>query len=571
MTTKYDEYSNERKQQQKDGTLPLFYSTAGFQLITDMEYISKGETVKDRYTTIAATLSAHMPPKYVEEYNKIFYDLLWDGLLSAATPVYINTGANNNGLPISCSGSYVFDSVDSFYSVAHEIAMLSKYGFGTSAYLGDIRPRGSSISGGGVSDGAVEVMELLFKTANHISQGNNRRGSVATYLPIEHGDFWEVCHWVENNSDGTNIGWVIGDNAIALLDNDDEEMVNRYQMVMYLRMMGLGYIIDVDKANRLAPDVYKDNNVKIKASNLCSEIFLASDEKYTFTCCLSSLNLLNWDKILENDSKAIFDSVVFLDCVNSEFIKQAKGKPGVEKALAFAEWSRPVGLGVLGLSSYMQSKSIVFDSMEGHFLNNNIFDEIKRKATEANIWLAEILGEPELMKGTGLRCSHLMACPPTLSTALIMGGLSNGIEPNFANIFTQETPAGEIRRANPILVELLKSKGQWNKHVIKSIIENKGSVFHLTFLTDHEKQVFKTAFEVDQMAIVNQANSRGSRVDQGQSLNLFLSSESDEEYVSSVHKAAMKSEHIKGLYYVRSSSGVNARTSMDGECEMCSG
>lgn len=572
MTTKYEQYSAERKTQQLAGTLPDFYSTAGFQLISEKEYVGKHETVKDRYETIARTLSNHLPYKFREKYNTIFFNLLWDGLLSASTPVYINTGTQDKGLPISCSGSFILDSVDSFYKVAHEIAMLSKLGFGTSVYLGDIRPRGSQIKGGGKSDGVVPVMELMFNVANHISQGNNRRGSVATYLPLSHPDFWEVCHFLENNSDGSNMGWVIGDAEIALLDNADEEMTDRYQEVLYLRMLGMGYIVDVDKANRLAPDVYKENNIRIFASNLCSEIFLHSSEKYTFTCCLSSLNLVNWDKILENDGQAIFDSIIFLDCVNSEFIEKSKGIPGVEKARAFAEWSRPVGLGAMGLSTYMQSKSVVFDDMEGHLLNTGIFKKIRQKADEANKWLGENLGEPELMKGTGLRCSHVMAIAPTLSTAVVMGGVSNGVEPSFANIYTQETSAGEVRRANPEVVKLLKSKGKWNKEVIQSIIGNSGSVSHLEFLSEHEKAVFRTAFEVDQMAIVRMANARGQRVDQGQSINLFFSSEAEEEYVSSVHMEALKSEYVKGLYYIRSSSGVNARTSLtDNECEMCSG
>lgn len=572
MTTKYEQYSIERKKQQEAGTLPEFYSTAGFQLINDKEYINPNETVKDRYTTIARTLSNHLPYKYREKYNKVFFDLLWSGMLSASTPVYINTGTQDKGLPISCSGSFVLDSVDSFYTVAHELAMLSKLGFGTSAYLGDIRPRGSRIKTGGKSDGVVPVMELIFNVANHISQGNNRRGSVATYLPISHPDFWEVCRFLENNSDGSNMGWIIGDNEIELLDNNDEEMLSRYQEVMYLRMMGMGYIVDIDKANRLAPDVYKDNNIQIYASNLCSEIFLHSSDMYTFTCCLSSLNLVNWEKILENDGQAIFDSIIFLDCVNSEFIEKSKNIPGIQKARAFAEWSRPVGLGVMGLSTYMQSKGVVFDDMEGHLLNTAIFKKIRQKADEANKWLGKTLGEPELMKGTGLRCSHVLSCAPTLSTAVAMGGVSNGIEPSYANIYTQETSAGEVRRANPEIVKLLKSKGKWTKPVIQSIISNAGSVSGLDFLSDHEKAVFRTAFEVDQMAIIRMANARGQFIDQGQSVNLFFSNDAEEGYISSVHYEALKSEFIKGLYYIRSSSGVNARTSLaEAGCEMCSG
>lgn len=568
---KYKEYSEKRKQEQIDDTLPEWYSTAGYQMIREKKYIDENETVKDRYNAIAETLSLHLPLEYQVQYKDKFFDLLWNGYLGAATPVYCNVGKPDKGLPISCAGSMVADTVDSFYKTAHEIAMLSKNGFGTSAYLGDIRPRGSKISNGSKSDGVVPVLELIFNTTKHISQGSTRRGSVACYLPISHLDFDEVIHWLENNSDGSNFGWCISDEDINKLNSNEPEMTRRYQEVMYLRMLGIGYLFFSDKVNRQNPQIYKDNDLLVRHSNLCSEIQLVNDStSYTFTCCLSSLNLMHWDRI-KNIPDIIFDSIVFLDCVNSEFIKQSECIPGLEKARNFAEWSRPIGLGVMGLSSYMQSKLIEFDALEGHYLNSEIFKTIREEADKANKWLAEILGEPELMKGTGLRCSHLLAVAPTLSNAQISGGISNGIEPFFANVYTQESAAGEMRRANPILVELLKSKGKWKKDIIDSIAQNSGSVQHLEFLSDKDKAVFKTAFEVDQMAIINMANARQLYIDQGQSINLFFSADAEEEYISAVHQHAMLSERIKSLYYVRSSAGVNARTSLSGGCTNCEG
>lgn len=301
----------------------------------------------------------------------------------------------------------------------------------------------------------------------------------------------------------------------------------------------------------------------------CTEITLASTTNYTFTCCLSSLNLAKWDAIKE-DPQTIFDSIVFLDCVNSEFIKQSTDLLGLQKARDFALWSRPVGLGVMGLSTYMQSKSIVFDSFEGHLLNTSIFKTIREYADKANEWLGKELGEPELMKGTGLRCSHLIAVAPTLSNALISGGVSNGIEPFFANVFTADSPAGEIRRANPVLVELLKGYSKWNKSVIDSIIKNHGSVQHLDFLSDHEKAVFRTAFEVDQLAIIRMAEARQRYIDQAQSINLFISADAEEEYISYIHKEALLSKWIKSLYYIRSDAGVNGRTTLTEQKSSCS-
>lgn len=569
---KYKQYSEERKRQQEIGTLPNWFTTAGFQLITDKHYVDKDETVLDRYKTIAFTLSRHLPDGYKEIYNERFFDLLWNGHLGAATPVFTNTGKPEKGMSLSCAGSYCPDTVDGFYKTAHEIAMLSKNGFGTSVYLGDIRPRGSNITNGSQTDGVVPVLELIFNTASHISQGSTRRGSVACYLPISHGDFYEVCHWLENNQDGSNFGWCFTDEDIEKLNNNDPEILARYQEVIYLRMLGVGYIFNHGNSERGRPQVYKDNGIDVKHGNLCNETSLHDSNDYTFTCCLSSLNLIHWD-YMEEHPEVIFDSIVFLDCVNSEFIKQSEGISGLEKARNFALWSRPIGLGVMGLSTYLQSKSIVFDSFEGYNKNLLIFKKIREEADKANIWLAEILGEPELMKGTGLRCSHLLAIPPTLANAVISGGVSNGIEPFFANVFTQESAAGEMRRANPVLVDLLKSKDKWNKEVIDSIIKNQGSVQRLNFLSEHEKAVFRTAFEVDQFAILRMANARQRYIDQSQSLNLFIPAEAEEEYISQLHKEALTSEYTKSLYYIRSTAGLFARTSMgeDKECVSCGG
>jgi ribonucleoside-diphosphate reductase alpha chain len=270
---RYKQYSNERQQLQESGDMPSFMATAGYQLIKEKKYIEGDETVKQRFTTIANTLAEHVPAQYKKKYQERFFQLQWEGYLGPSTPVYCNTGRPEKGMPISCSGAYSGDSVNSFYKSAHEIAMLSKNGFGTSIYLGDIRPRGSNISNGTIADGVVPVMELIYNTANHISQGSSRRGSVACYLPVSHGDFDEVVHWLENNSDGSNFGWGFTDDDIAKLDSGDLEMVKRFQEVMYLRMLGIGYIFLVDNVNRQSPRVYTDNDIKVLASNLYRDSF----------------------------------------------------------------------------------------------------------------------------------------------------------------------------------------------------------------------------------------------------------------------------------------------------------
>jgi len=298
----------------------------------------------------------------------------------------------------------------------------------------------------------------------------------------------------------------------------------------------------------------------------CTEITLFSDSEHTYTCVLSSLNLAKYDEWKDTDT--IFVSSVFLDCVASEFISIGKKIKGLEKAVRFTEKSRALGLGVMGFHTYLQLNMIPFESIEAHFKNAEIFKKIKEESEKATRWMAEAFGEPEWCRGYNRRNSHLLAVAPTLSTAGIMGGVSQGIEPVYKNVYVQGSAAGEMNRINPVFLELLKEKGIYDDKHINEVINHNGSVQDVEWLNEEEKKVFKTAFEIDQKVIIRLASVRQQFIDQAQSINLFFSSDESEEYISEVHQMAFNDPLIKSLYYIRSESGVQASK---GECESCAG
>lgn len=559
----YEQLSAERKELQDKGLLPDFYTTGGYQLLKS-KYLSGGETPLDRYRTIAKAAASYMPnPK---EWEEKFFDILWKGWLSPSTPVLSNMGAKK-GTPVSCSGQYIGDSVYDFYYNQVESAILSQNGFGTSAYLGDIRPRGSSIGNGGKASGILPVLKDFVQLSNDVSQGNSRRGSWAGYIPIDHGDFWEIADYLFHYPDSVNIGWVITKEFKDRLDNGDEDALKRYQRIMKIRsMLGKGYIWKHWTANENRPQMYKDMDLDIKASNLCVEINLHSSPEYIFTCVLSSMNLYKYDEWKNTD--AVFTATVFLDCVAEEFIQKANKIKGMEKAVEFTKKGRALGLGVLGFHSYLQSKMVSFESFEAHQINTEIFKHMSEESLRASQWMAKELGEPEWCEGYGTRNTHNMALPPTMSTALICGGVSQGIEPISMNVFNQTTAGGEVYRISQELIKLMKEKNVYNAETIKEIERNNGSVQDVFWLTDEEKEVFKTAFEIDQRAILRLASQRQRYVDQGQSINLFFDADENEEYISTIVQEAINDERIIGLYYQRGMSGVQATR---GECVACHG
>lgn len=562
--TIYEDAAKERRQQQKDGVLPEWYNTNSFIMFTQ-KYLYQADNFKQQVERIAKCLSAHTDePK---KWNDIFFDMIWKGWLSPSTPVLANCGTNR-GLPVSCSGGYTADSVEGFFDSYKEIAMLSKYGFGTSSYISDIRPRGTPFANGdGSADGIVPVVEMLTKTIRQIRQ-TSRRGAGAWYLDIEHDDFWELNDYMVNNPDDLNIGWCVNDSFIERLNNKDDDALKRYQRSLKTKVVtGKGYYVFMDKARRLAPDAVKNCGIPMLASQLCTEIFIPSNEEYTYTCVLSSLNLSKYDEWKDTDT--IFNATVFLDCVASEFIQRAKLEcHGIDKAIKFTEDFRALGLGVLGYHTLMQQKMISFGSMDARNITNEIFKQIDKESLRASQWMAKKWGEPKFCKGYGVRNATRIAVAPTMSTALLVGSVSQGIEPVYKNVYTQGSSAGDMKRINPVLLKLLKEREQYNDDVIDSIIDNKGSVSHLSFLTEHEKNVFKTAFEIDQKNIIRLASLRQRYIDQGQSLNLFFSADESERYISEIHNMAFKDPYIKSLYYLRSEAGVSAAKSV---CEACQG
>lgn len=561
MTNSYRVLSEERKKLQEDGLMPTHWSTGSWQLFKN-KYLYQAANPKEQYQRIAATLAAHTPDP--SEWKEKFFDIMWKGWLSPSTPILANTGTNR-GLPVSCAGSYIPDSIDGIYKAKHETAMLTKMGFGTAGYLGDVRARGESISVGGTSTGVMQVIEGFQRDMEYVAQGTARRGSWAGYLPIDHGDFNEVCTYLEQHPDGNNIGWNISDEFIERLKSGDEDAVKRYGKALKTKMVtGKGYFFFPQKAERKRPQWYVDQNLDVKAPQLCNEIMLHSSKDFTYTCVLASMNVELFDEWYGTD--AVNTAIVFLDAVCQEFIERAKNIPGLEKAVAFTKNSRALGLGQCGLHSYMQKNMIAFESFDAHMVNSKIAKYIQDEAIKASEWLASVWGEPKWMKGYGRANTHLIAIAPTKSTALIMGGVSEGVNPDTAMVYTQKSAGGEVDRVNPYLLKLMKEKGVFTKAHVEDVRDKMGSVQHVEWLTEEEKLVFRTAFEINQHTIIRLAAARGKFTDQWMSLNLFFAAGEDEAYINEVHKAAFLNPDILGLYYVYSMAGVQA--SKD-ECLAC--
>jgi len=563
MSSIYEKLSEERKRLQAEDKLPEWLTTGGFQLVKE-KYLYETDSLKDTYSRIARTAARHTndPGYWYERFN----DVMWKGWLACSTPVLSNMGTIK-GMPVSCSGGYIPDSIEGFYDGYKETAILTKHGFGTSSYLGDIRPRGSKIRTGGKASGTLPIIKHFVQDMRDVAQGTSRRGAWAGYLPIDHQDFNEVIDYVEHHPDDLNIGWIISDSFIDKLNNGDRDAVLRYQRSLKVKAVtGKGYFFFIDKVNNLNPQWYKDKGLDVKASNLCTEITLHSDKDHTFTCVLSSMNLEKYDEWKNTD--AIFVSTVFLDCVCSEFISLGKNIPGMGAAILSTSKSRAIGLGALGFHTYLQDHSIPFESFEAHLLNIEIFKGIRNEAERATKWMAEQWGEPEWCANYGRRNTHLIAIAPNTSSALICGGVSQGIEPVVANLYNQPTSAGEIYRVNPVFLRLAKQKGKWSEQLVAQLISSEGSVRQLDWLTEHEKSVFKTAYEIDQRAIIRMAAARQPYIDQAQSINLFFDSDEKEEYISEIHKEAFMNPMIKSLYYLRTKAGVSASKN---ECLACHG
>jgi ribonucleoside-diphosphate reductase alpha chain len=530
-------------------------------------YLKEGQTALERIEEISKTAEKILG---IKGFAKKFQGYMAKGYYSLATPVWMNFG-NKRGNPISCFNSYVGDSIENFLIKQAEVGMMTKVGGGTSGYFGDIRPRGSKISTGGVAEGAVRCMELFDTVTSIVSQGSARRGSFAAYLPIDHDDFDE---FMKIRSEGhpiqdMSIGVCVSDEWMKSMLEGDKEKRRRWGAIIKKRTeTGYPYVFFTDNANNNKPQVYKDKGYDIKSSNLCSEIFLPSSADESFVCCLSSLNLLWWEEIKDTD--AVETMVMFLDAVMSEFIEKNADSNLMKAAYNFAKNHRALGMGVLGYHSYLQSKMIAWESMDAHFENLEIFSEIRKRADKATEELAQMFGEPEVLKGYGRRNTTTLAVAPTTSSAFILGQVSPSIEPLNSNYFVKNLAKGKFTYKNPHLIELLKSKDKNTKDVWKDILSHGGSVQHLDFLTQEERDIFKTFAEISQKEIIVQAAQRGNYIDQGQSLNVMIPAGTKPKEINQLMIFAWE-QGIKSLYYQRSSNPSQdlARSIMN--CKSCEG
>lgn len=533
-------------------------------------YLLEGETPEQRIRNIgdkAQQLLDDMPG-----FSDKFVDYMSRGFYSLSSPIWSNFG-RTRGLPISCFGSYIPDDMHGILSKIGEVGTMSKVGGGTSAYFGDIRGRGTPISSGGAATGVHHQLTVFDSLVNYVSQGNVRRGSFAAYLPIDHPD---VEEFLKIRSEGNaiqdlSIGVCVSDEWMKRMIEGDKDKRKLWGAVIKKRFeSGYPYIFFTDNANNQAPQMYKDKGLKIRASNLCTEIFLSTSEDESFVCDLSSLNLERWDEIAETD--AIETLVYFLDAVMSEFIQKvsSSGDNFMSAPLKFAINQRALGVGVLGWHTYLQSLMIPFESMAAKFKNSEIFSTIRDRADAATCELAKIFGEPPMLKGYGRRNSTTLAIAPTTSSSFILGQVSPSIEPLNSNYFVKDLAKGKFTYKNPQLERLLKEKGKNDSETWKDILTHGGSVQHLEFLTQEERDVFKTFGEISQKEIVIQAAQRQKYIDQGQSLNLMIAPNAKPKEVNELLIFAWE-QGIKSLYYQRSANPAQELARSILTCSSCEG
>jgi ribonucleoside-diphosphate reductase alpha chain len=557
-------------------------------------YCLPGETPKDAYWRVSTTVANRLKkPEMAEKFMKY----IWKGWLNLASPVLSNTGSER-GLPISCFGIDVADSIQDIGAKNLELMLLAKHGGGVGIGHNQIRPAGTVITDNGTSDGVVPFIKINDSTILATNQGAVRRGAASTNLSIEHGDFWEWLEIREPKGDinrqclNTNQCVIISDKFMRSVLEGDTESRKRYAAVQRKRRQtGQPYIMYRGNVNKQNPEAYKKNGLKVFMTNICSEIVLHTDENHSFVCCLSSLNLSKYDEW--KNTNLIYDATWFLDGVLEEFIQKAKYRKGFENSVRTAEKGRALGLGVLGWHTYLQQRGIAFEGLEAQYETRNIFSQIKIESEKASRDLAEEYGEPLWCRDTGFRNTHLRAVAPTVSNSKLAGGISAGIEPVPANIWTDQSAKGTFIRKNKQLEGYLDKIGHDNKKVWDKIMADGGSVQGLKFLDDwcflkgilmkckdvpefHEgvpfKDVFKTFKEINQLELVKQAGVRQQYVDQAVSLNLAFPKEATPKWINQVHLEAWK-QGIKTLYYMRTESvlrGDIAAKAME-DCISCDG
>lgn len=543
----------------------LWWKNEESEQILNRGYLLKGETVEGAIERICSAAAQRL---YKPELKEAFKEMVERGWMSLSSPVWANMGTER-GLPISCFNVHVPDYIEGITHKLGEVIMQTKLGGGTSAYFGALRERGSAVTDNGKSSGAVSFMRLFDTAMDTISQGGVRRGAFAAYMDIDHGDIDEFLSIKDIGHPIQNLFYGVCVPDYWMQDMIDGDMKKRQTWAKVLesrQQKGLPYIFFTDNVNRNKPQVYKDLNLTIHASNLCSEIMLPSTEEESFICCLSSMNLELYDEW--KDTNAIKLAIFFLDAVLQEFIAKSEDNHYLKAANTFAKRHRALGLGVLGWHSYLQKNMIPFEGMRAKQLTASIFSDIQEKAMKASKDLAWIYGEPELLKGYGKRNTTLLAIAPTTSSSAILGQTSPGIEPFSSNYYKAGLSKGNFMRKNKYLKELLVQRGIDNEDTWRSIMLNHGSVQHLKELSAEEKEVFKTFKEISQLEIIQQASIRQKYVDQSQSLNLNIPADLPVKDVNKLLIEAWKLG-IKTLYYQRSQSVSKEMVTNLVSCKSC--
>ena len=536
-------------------------------------YLLPGETPKDAYKRVAAAVARRLnKPEMADK----FFDYIWKGWLCLASPVLSNMGTDR-GLPISCFGIDVADSIYDIGKKNLEMMLLAKHGGGVGIGLNQVRPAGANISQNGTSDGVVPFCKIYDSTILATNQGAVRRGAASVNLNIDHEDFED---WLEIrepkgdiNRQSLNLHQcaIIGDKFMRKLRDGDKVARRKWAKLLQKRKAtGEPYIMFKGNVNKQNPSMYKDNALKVFMTNICSEIVLHTDENHSFVCCLSSLNLAKYDEW--KNSNLIYDSIWFLDVVLEEFIQKAKYRKGFENSIRSAEKGRALGLGVLGWHTYLQEKGLPFEGLLAQYETRRIFSQIKIESERASMALADVYGEPLWCVGTGFRNTHLRAIAPTVSNSKLSGNVSPGIEPWAANVFTEQSAKGTFIRKNPTLVKVLEKAKINTKETWDKILADGGSVQDIKELDDDTKEVFKTFKEINQLELVRQAGIRQQYIDQSVSLNLAFPSEASPKWINQVHLDAWK-KGIKTLYYMRTESvlrGDIASKAME-DCVACDG
>jgi ribonucleoside-diphosphate reductase alpha chain len=525
-------------------------------------YLLPDEDVFDGFKRVSKAAARRLRRKDLQSF---FYEAITKNWLCLASPVLSNMGTER-GLPISCYGIDVDDSVEGIASANSELMRLSSQGGGVGMSLSRIRGRGARIKDNGTSEGVIPWAKIYDSTILATNQGSVRRGAASFNLDINHPDIEEFLMMRRPKGDvnrqclNTHHCVVIDDKFMNKVEERDPNSLKLWSEILRTRLeTGEPYIMFKDNVNKTNPEGYKKLNLEVTMTNICSEIVLYTDPLHSFICCLSSLNLARFDEWkdyrFDNGMSVPELTTWFLEGVLQEFIDRAKNLRFMENTVRSAQKGRAIGIGALGWHTFLQSKGIPFVGIQANAYTREIFGFIDSESLKASQNMAIEYGEPEWCKGTGVRHSHRIAIAPTVSNAHISGGVSPSIEPLPANIYNLKTAKGVFIKKNPVLEALLESKGFNISSVWDRIAKDQGSVYGVEehILSNDEKEVFRTFKEINQLEIVRQAGVRQQFVDQTVSLNLCFSPDDTPRWVSEVHKEAHK-VGVKTLYYLRTES-----------------